>query len=340
MSKNVDNRTRVQAGIKTGGQFAAEAHQEPHGVLLTRTPSPQDQAVLAAVGDLVRTNANVEVGRWQRRMDKGRYGYEHESTEPMPSALFEAVRQAEGFEALPRDEQEKLMDTLGLSVAKHMLEPGQTLGTDRIHVGEGLNLEDGNIAMTLAAQNTVHEAGISGTVTLTDIGDVSEFTVQDANVTHSLRVGSGLLSFAAKPEDEEDYARRDWLDRADIGSYGGSIFEKGHSERLRSHYEGHREYAVMMDVMASSPFADYADNFGELDRGARTATLTSDGTESVLDVSGDEPVLKTEDEKPLHPSMTRGYLDHMAAQTGHANRDAFVSSLREVFRETDRRFIR
>lgn len=50
---NVNNRTRVHAGIKTGGQFAAEAHQEPEGVLLARA-SPLDQAAIATVGDMVQ----------------------------------------------------------------------------------------------------------------------------------------------------------------------------------------------------------------------------------------------------------------------------------------------
>jgi hypothetical protein len=340
MTKNVENRSRVQAGIQTGGQFAPEAHAEPAGVTLTQAPPAElDQKVIAALGDVVRTNASVELGRWQRRMDKGRRGYEHEPQEPMPAKLADAVNQAKDFESLQRDEQEKLMDALGLSEAKHMLEPGQKLGTDRIKVAEGLSLEDGNIAMTLAAQAQVHEAGIAGTVTLTGIGDVTTFEVEDGNAKHTLRVGSGLLSLAAEPADEDDYSRGDWLSRADIGVYGGSAFDKGRAAELGAHYSRFREYAMMMDVVASSPFREHEGEFGELDRGARTADLKADGVEYRLDVSGEEPSLSLDNGQALHPSMVRGFLNHMATRTGHPDGEALASDLREVFRETDRRLI-
>jgi hypothetical protein len=60
----------------------------------------------------------------------------------------------------------------------------------------------------------------------------------------------------------------------------------------------------------------------------------------VLDVSSDEPAFKTSDGTPLHPAMVRGFLDHLAAQTDHADGNALASDLREVFRETDRRLVR
>lgn len=95
-----------------------------------------------------------------------------------------------------------------------------------------------------------------------------------------------------------------------------------------------------MDVMASSSFCDHEELFGEMDTDGRTADLKVDDTGVVLDVSGDEPVLKTEEGKALHPSMTRRFLDHMATRTGHVNGEAFALNLREVFRKTDRRLIR
>ena len=42
---------------------------------------------------------------------------------------------------------------------------------------------------------------------------------------------------------------------------------------------------------------------------------------------------------PLHASMVRGFLNHVASETGHPDGEALVSDLREVFRETDRRLI-
>lgn len=118
------------------------------------------------------------------------------------------------------------------------------------------------------------------------------------------------------------------------------MFERDRSEGLRENFKDHREYAVMMDVVASSSFRDYESHFGEMNRETRTAVIQSDGTEAVLDISGDKPVLTSEDGKStFHPSIVAGYLDHMAEQTGHRDRDAFVDNLREVFRETDRRLI-
>lgn len=48
----------------------------------------------------------------------------------------------------------------------------------------------------------------------------------------------------------------------------------------------------MMDAMASSSFREHEEFFGELDRAGLTADLKVDDTEILLDVSGDEPVLK------------------------------------------------
>ncbi|MFF2244292.1 hypothetical protein ACFVTM_08955 [Arthrobacter sp. NPDC058130] len=42
MTKNVENRNRVQPGVKSGGQFAPERHAEAAGVTLTTDPSPLD----------------------------------------------------------------------------------------------------------------------------------------------------------------------------------------------------------------------------------------------------------------------------------------------------------
>lgn len=75
---------------------------------------------------------------------------------------------------------------------------------------------------------------------------------------------------------------------------------------------------------------------GELDRDGRTVDIKVDDTEITLDLSGSDPILKTDDGKVLHPSMARGFLDHMAERTGHPDGNAFASNLREVFRETDR----
>lgn len=336
---NVNNRSRVQAGIKTGGQFAAEAHQEPEGILLTQAPSPLDQAAVAAVGDLVRTNAAAETGRWQRRIDMARRGYEHEPPEPMPPALVEVNRQAEEFESLPRQEQDELLDKLKLTNTKHLLEPGQKLGTDKVQLADDLGTEHRQIGLALVAQRHMTEAGLPGTITMTDIGNATDFSVHDGGITHNISVGSGYLSFSAGCDDEEDYTRRSWLHRADAGVYGGSVFEENRVQALRTHFDSHREYATMMDVVACSSFREHEEFFGELDRSGRTAEIKVDDTEITLDLSGTDPILKTEDGKALHPSMASGFLDHMATRTGHADGTTFASDLREVFRETDRRLI-
>lgn len=260
---------------------------------------------------------------------------------PLPPELAEINRQAAEFESLPRQEQDEVMDKLKFTAAKHLLEPGQKLGNDRVQVADGVTTDEGDVGLALIAQKQIADAGLPGTVTLTKIGDTAEFSIEDGAIKHSVRIGKTMQAFSAESADEDDYSRTNWLYRSDVSVFGGSVFEEDRTDGIRKHFEGHREYAAMMDVVAGSSFCDSEEHLGELDRSARTAVIRTDGTENLLDVSGDEPVLKTEDgQHTLHPSMAHGFLNHMAAQTGHADGGAFVSSLREVFRETDRRLVR
>ncbi|MBG0738955.1 hypothetical protein IV500_05895 [Paeniglutamicibacter antarcticus] len=338
MTMNVENRTRVQAGIKAGGQFAAEMHAEPSGVILAQGTSPLDGAAVAAAAGVVRTRAACETGKWQRHQDKA-YPYNLEL--PLPAELLELNRQAKDFESLPRQEQDDLLDQLKLPGVKHLLEPGQKLGNDRVLVADNLDTDGGDIGLALTAQKLIADAQLPGTATLTQVGELSTFIIQDAGIKHDIRVGKSLLSFAADSGKANDYTRDNWLYRADISVHGGSAYDEGQVRKVANHFRDHREYAVMMDVAAGSPFNDSDAHFGEFCRADRTAVIKTDGIENLLDVSGDEPVLKpTDGMNALHPSMVRGFLDHMATQTGNPDRDAFVADLREVFRETDRRLVR
>lgn len=342
MTKNSD-RNRVQPGVPSGGQFAAERHGEPDGVTLTRpAPSAFDQAAVAALGDIVRTNANIELGTWLRRMDKGRRGYEHEPQEQMPRPLAEALQQAKEFETLPVEDQRALLDALQLPAMKHVLEPGQRLGTDTIDVAEGLDPADANLALTLASQKQVTDAGLPGTTTLTGIGDTTTFIVQDQGIRHGLRSGSGYLTIAARPEDDDDYTRAEWLSRAEVSSFGRSILKSDQSAEIARTYKDHHAYAVLMGAMADSPFRDHHSHFVEMDRDERTVGLTADGASVVLDVKGNTPVLRADGGNggDLHPSMTAGFLAYMAEKTGRPDGATFAADLQEVFREAERRLIR
>lgn len=336
----IENRTRVPSGVRSGGQFAAEVHAEAAGVTLTAQPTSAgtDAAVMTAVGDLARTNANFQLAEWERRLRAQNLPW-HSASDPAEVApeRVKAVQQAKEFESLSRVDQEQLLDAVKLSGVKHLLEPGQKLGTDRIHVAEGLNLEDANLAMVLTAQAEVHKANLPSTVTLTGIGDVAAFSIQDGDIRHELRIGPGMIAMSAEPEEDDPYTRGTWLYRADQTVFGGSILEQDRSSDLAGHYETHRKYAAVMDVMASSPLKNASDEIGELDLKQRTAELRADDAEYILDISGDAPVLRGGDGKNLHPSMTAGYLDHIARLGDLPDGKAVVAGLRDVFAETDRR---
>lgn len=332
-----ENRNRVQAGVPTGGQFAPERHAEAAGVTLTAA-SPLDALAVSAAGDLARTRYSEELGRWQRRMDKGTRG--DPPWPPLPPILVETARQTENFEALPRDEQEAVLEKLEIPGAKHLLEPGQRLGNDRVQVAEDLN-DPEDLGLALSAQKVIAESGIEGTITLTEAGKNPEFTIEDGPLVHKINIGARSISVSSEAAgDEWDYERHTWLDQASYISTGGSVLEPATPAFFGRIYKQQREYAVMMDVVAASSFRDSGDMFGEMNRSDRTADLTVDGTEYQLDVSGTEPALKTSRGDALHPSMVPGFLNHLATQTGHPDGDALASDLREVFRETDRRLIR
>ncbi|OOP65304.1 hypothetical protein BMF89_00190 [Arthrobacter sp. SRS-W-1-2016] len=259
---------------------------------------------------------------------------------PLPPILVETARQTESFETLPRDEQEAVLEKLEIPGAKHLLEPGQRRGNDRVQVAEDLN-DPEDIGLALSAQKVIAESGIEGTITLTEAGKYPEFTIEDGPLVHKIRVGARSLSISSEAAREDwDYERSTWLARADLISSGGSVFEARRPAEVGHVYQEQRDSAVMMDVVAASSFRDSCDMFGELHRRDRTADLTVDGTEYQLDVSGAEPALKTSRGDALHPSMVAGFLNHLATQTGHPDGDALASDLREVFRETDRRLIR
>lgn len=317
---NVESRSRVQSGIPSGGQFAAELHAEA-GITLT-VPSPLDTAAVAYVGDLVRTSVVAETGKWQRRMDG--WGRDATAEIPLPPELIEYDRQAANFESLPRQEQEEVLDQLKLPNAKPLLEPGQQLGNDKVRIAEDLDTEGGNLGLALTAQKLVAESGIRGDITLTKIGNNTEFTVQDGNIQHTLEIGDRMLSFSATSGAAEDYDRDNWLCRADMSSFGGSIFEQDRAEELLKLHDGHREYAVMMDVVADSSFRHFESLIGELNREYRTAELKVDGTEYELDVSEDTPSLRGDGASLMHPSMVPGFLNHAATQTGHPDGDALA----------------
>jgi hypothetical protein len=183
----------------------------------------------------------------------------------------------------------------------------------------------------------VHKANLPGTVTLTGIGDVATFEVQDGGIRHELRVGSGLIGLSAEEEEGDPYVRGDWLWRAGQSVHGGSILEGDRSKDLARYYAAYRKYAVLMDVVASSPLKGAGDEIGELDLDERTAVLRSDGSEFVLDFSGDTPTMRTDEGKPLHPSMVTGYLDHIARLADRPDGATVTSDLQEVFNETKRR---
>lgn len=332
-----ENRNRVQSGVPTGGQFAAERHTEA-GVTLT-APSPLDALAVTAAGDLARTRYAEELGRWQRRMDKG--DGHRRPWPPLPEILVVTGNQTENFETLPRDEQEAVLEKLEIPGAKHLLEPGQRLGNDRVQVAEGFDANPENLGLILSAQKVMAESGIEGTITLTEASSRPEFAIEDGPLVHKIRLGARGISFSSDTKDEEewDYDRSTWLNRADLVSSGGSVLDPKEPAYVARTYREQRDYAVMMDVVAASSLRGSGDILGELNRSDRTADLTVDGTEYQLDVSGAEPALKTGRGEALHPSMVAGFLNHLATESGHPDGGALASDLREVFRETDRRLI-
>jgi hypothetical protein len=341
MTKNVENRTRVQAGIKTGGQFAPETHGEPTGVTLT-TPSPHDAVAVGVAAALVRSRAKDEIGTWQRRQDRGRRGYEHEPRDPMPLVLTELDRRAKDFETLPREEQEAVLDQLKMQGVKHLLEPGQRLGNDEVRVADGVESESANIGLALAAQKVVADAGLPGTVTMTDAGQAATtFTIEAGGTTHNLQVGPFSAIVSTEPEDG-DTQTAGWLKRATVSSRAANVFVPHMSENLRVAFDTHQSRAALMSAFAASSFREAGESIGDLVPSHRSAVVRTGDFQYMLDVSGDRPVLETmdEDSDPLHPSMVDGFLNHMAAQTGHKAGETFASELREVFRDAERRLIR
>lgn len=339
MTKNVENRSRVQAGIKTGGQFAPEAHAEPAGVTLT-APAPHDGVAVSVAATLVRSRSAQEIGDWQRRQDKGRRGYEHEPRDPMPLVLTELDRRAKSFETLPREEQEAVLDQLQMQGVKHLLEPGQRLGNDKVRVADGVESETANIGLALASQKVVADAGLPGTVTMTEAGQTAtKFTVETGGAAYNLEVGPFSVTLSTDPQDDDTHAAA-WLKRATVSSRAANVFVPRMSENLRTAFDTHRGRAAMMSAFAASSFREAGGSIGDLDRGRRTAELLTDGSRFVVDVYEDEPSMETEEGEKLHPSMVRGFLNHMATRTGHPDGEALASDLREVFRETDRRLVR
>lgn len=336
MTKNSD-RNRVQPGVPSGGQFAAEMHGEPDGVMLT-APSPLDALAAGIAGTLVRNRSNTEIGNWQRHMDKGIY--RDRPTPPMPEVLVELDRRAVTFETLQREEREAVLDQLDMQGVKHLLEPGQRLGNDKVRVADGVESRGANLGLALAAQKIVADAGLRGTVTMVSADDnFTVFTVEASGVSHTLRVGP--LSFnLTTGTDTGDRHTDEWMQRATMSPGRNMVFQPQTSENIRRSFETHRTGAALMAAAAASSFKESGHSIGALEPGVRTAALRTDDKEFLVNVSGDRPTLETVDGEPLHPSMVDGFLNHMAAETGHKDGGMLAEDLRDIFRDAERRLIR
>lgn len=337
MTKNSENRNRVQPGVPSGGQFAAEQHGEPDGVTLT-AQSPLDSLAVGVAGTLVRNRSNTEIGSWQRHMDKGIN--RDRPTPPMPEVLVELDRRAVTFETLQREEQETVLDQLDMQGVKHLLEPGQRLGNDKVRVADGVESQGANLGLALAAQKIVADADLPGNVTMISADEnFTVFTVEASGVNHTLRVGPLSFNLATGTNTGDRYTD-EWMRRATMSPGRNMVFQSQTSENIRRSFDTHRTEAALAAAAAASSFKQAGASLRALEPGVRTAVLRTDGEEFVVNVSGDRPTLETLDGEQLHPSMVDGFLNHMASQTGHRDGGTLTSELREVFRDAERRLIR
>lgn len=334
---NTETRTRVTRGIPTGGQFAAESHAEAPGITLTAETSELDTAAVKAVGDKCRSAVISEIDRWQRRMDRRGAN----ELPPLATELADAQDRANNFETLERKDQLELMQKLQLTDLNHLLEPGQQLGTDRVPLSDDFEPAPEDFGIGLIAQKRMAETNLpSGFVfSKLETGEAT-FTRTKDGVTSAIAFGDRSTQFAAEGAEMEadgfpNFEMDEWLRRAEIGSYG-----VGTSDRLETLWNQHQETAVMSSVIGASSFRFDGEHLGEFDREARTVELRDQDTECLLDLSGDEPFIAGHRAVPLHPAMTRGFLDHMASETRRSSGDEFTNDLLEIFREADRRMVR
>lgn len=333
---NSKNRTRVQSGVTEGGQFAAEAKSEAAGVTLTAPASALDAGVLDGVHAKVRTNLSNEISRWQRQMD--RVGIDFQNY-PMPDVLTDMKDKVDRFKDLDRDARDQVLTDLKLEHLAPFLEPGQKLGNEKVAVAAGVQVDPEDSLTVMQAQQLVVDAGLPGDITLTGVErHRAIFSIEDGGVTHALSLGDGSTGLSVV-DHSDDYTQWSWLNRADTIIGGRSFGASYSATALGSAYKDHHEYAAMMGAVSNSAFRDHEELLGEFDREVRSVEIRADGTEFILKVDGD-PVLESHGTAPMHPSMTKGFLDYVAEKTDLADGDAFANELREVFRETDRRLIR
>lgn len=103
------------------------------------------------------------------------------------------------------------------------------------------------------------------------------------------------------------------------GAFSGREFGGPAGRERDVGFEDPGRRGIAVEGQPPSSFRDHAEYFGEMNHNGRTAEIKVDDTEIVLDLSGFDPVLKTEDGKAFHPSMFRGFMDHMATRTGHSD---------------------
>lgn len=333
----MNDRSRVSAGVKEGGQFATEVKSEPD-VALGATRSAVDTAVIASLASRARAKMSIEIGRWMRRQDKGRRYDEPARPEPeWPEVLVRMKERTDNFEHLPASEQATVLQALELREYTHLLQPGQSLGNDRVALGEDLDVHPGDLAMALHAQKQITDAKIPGDITLTKVdGGKAIFKVEDGGITSEVAIQAHMVDYQAVP-DQEYGEQADWLALANFNSYPGGV--------SLDHYRTHHETAVMMNVVAESPIS-YSRVVRSFNLEDRSVELVEEGNAYILSVGGDVPELRTEPGRgqeygtKLHESMRYGFMNHIAHCTGDGNADMFVRDVQEVFRETRRRLVR
>ena len=296
-----------QSNRGPGGQYSFGTHAESHGITLSCAEMTHDQAALDHLARLVQeaTVRHIEVNSYRSYPERE------------PDSLCEIRKdRAARFHSLPESDQRELVDFYELSPYSHLLEPNQTLGNDHVDVEAGLELAKDQIHLALVAQHEIAALGLLEKATMfkSDGGAVA-VSLEQRGIRQRVNFGNlgSIWMTQHDPDEESSGDEYYWRERADTSSRVSQD-----SKDLRRDLAQHLNYSVLMDEASKTPaFTEHHEMFGEWNVEDKTVDFMVDQRTYQVDFSKDPMGMNTESGDELHPSMTAGFLSHLAGEMEH-----------------------
>lgn len=292
--------------------------------------SSVDKAAAEHVKKAASYAVAVEVGTWQRRQDKGRVANRNDR---MPDVLAAVSAQMEDYDQLGSEERRTLLKTLSLSHLVPLLEPGQTLGSEKIPSTVNEDESNEGIGRAILARRALEGAGLPQQLTMveaTEYETAFDFDSGIAGITIRIRE-SGYTLEAAHEDDHID----EWVKQArTVMTYSVNKFREGFTGGLSRDVAEHEKKVSILANMSQAPgVGSKPERFSSWDLDEKAVGLRNGGRTYDLRLQDNGATVHLGREE-VDPLLSQALLDVIAKDCGLADGDKLVDTIRQGFNGT------